>query len=206
MKINIQWLKVLLISLLFVSLPGFTAFSQTQKKKPTTSKSQKKPASTGQSKKKTSPTSLFQNSSVINFTPGQIDTFQLESVQLVNFFQGMLNFLSDGSNSVRDKQTIITQSYLKIFWDPKVQIEDDLEQNRIVPLYKDAPAYLTDVSFFFRGANFTYTVQNASVLTDTRGQTYFNRNEMNSGWLISNLLRVNENEKKELIRNYTHEN
>jgi hypothetical protein len=36
--------------------------------------------------------------------------------------------------------------------------------------------------------------------------TYFNRNEMNSGWLISNLLHVNEREKKELIRNYTHEN
>ena len=36
--------------------------------------------------------------------------------------------------------------------------------------------------------------------------TYFNRNEMNSGWLISNLLHVNEHEKKELIRNYTHEN
>jgi hypothetical protein len=36
--------------------------------------------------------------------------------------------------------------------------------------------------------------------------TYFNRNEMNSGWLISNLLHVNEGEKKELIRNYTHEN
>jgi hypothetical protein len=36
--------------------------------------------------------------------------------------------------------------------------------------------------------------------------TYFNRNEMNSGWLISSLLRVSESEKKELIRNYTHEN
>jgi hypothetical protein len=36
--------------------------------------------------------------------------------------------------------------------------------------------------------------------------TYFNRNEANSGWLISNLLRVSESEKKELIRNYTHEN
>jgi len=35
---------------------------------------------------------------------------------------------------------------------------------------------------------------------------YFNRNEMNSGWLISNLLHVNEKEKTELIRNYTHEN
>lgn len=34
---------------------------------------------------------------------------------------------------------------------------------------------------------------------------YFNRNENNSGWLISNLLKINENDKKELIRNYTHE-
>ena len=36
--------------------------------------------------------------------------------------------------------------------------------------------------------------------------TYFNRNDPNSGWLISNLLWVKDNEKKELIRNYTHEN
>jgi hypothetical protein len=35
---------------------------------------------------------------------------------------------------------------------------------------------------------------------------YFNRNDKNSGWLISNLLRVNEKEKRELIRNYTYEN
>jgi len=34
---------------------------------------------------------------------------------------------------------------------------------------------------------------------------YFNRNRNNSGWLISNLVRVNEKEKKEIIRNYTHE-
>jgi len=36
--------------------------------------------------------------------------------------------------------------------------------------------------------------------------SYFNRNSMNSGWLISNLLRVNEMEKKELMRHYTHVN
>lgn len=33
--------------------------------------------------------------------------------------------------------------------------------------------------------------------------SWFNRNSSNSGWLISNLLRVNEQEKKELMRNYT---
>jgi hypothetical protein len=36
--------------------------------------------------------------------------------------------------------------------------------------------------------------------------SYFNRNENNSGWLISNVLRLNEKEKKALLRNYTHVN
>jgi len=36
--------------------------------------------------------------------------------------------------------------------------------------------------------------------------SYFNRYQNNSGWLISNMVRVNEQEKKEIIRNYTHEN
>jgi hypothetical protein len=35
--------------------------------------------------------------------------------------------------------------------------------------------------------------------------SYFNRNSNNSGWLISNLVRIDEKEKKQLIRNYTHE-
>jgi len=36
--------------------------------------------------------------------------------------------------------------------------------------------------------------------------SYFNRYQNNSGWLISNLVRVNDQEKKAIIRNYTHEN
>jgi hypothetical protein len=35
--------------------------------------------------------------------------------------------------------------------------------------------------------------------------SYFNRNDMNSGWLISNMLKITANDKKSLIRNYTHE-
>jgi len=34
--------------------------------------------------------------------------------------------------------------------------------------------------------------------------SYFNRNDMNSGWLISNMLRLNDKEKKDLMRHYTH--
>jgi hypothetical protein len=36
--------------------------------------------------------------------------------------------------------------------------------------------------------------------------SYFNRNEMNAGWLISNLLRVKDQEKRELMKHYTHIN
>ncbi|MCX6306050.1 MAG: hypothetical protein NT040_13895 [Bacteroidetes bacterium] len=36
--------------------------------------------------------------------------------------------------------------------------------------------------------------------------SWFNRNNVNSGWLISNLLRVNDKEKRDLMRNYTHIN
>lgn len=36
--------------------------------------------------------------------------------------------------------------------------------------------------------------------------SWFNRNNANSGWLISNVLRVNEKEKMDLMRNYTHVN
>jgi hypothetical protein len=172
MKTNNQWLKAISFILLFVFFTGSGVFPQT-KKSTAPSKTQKKKPATGQTKKTTGTSSVFQNNSVIQFRPGQIDTFQLESVQLVKFFQTMLNFLADGSNPVKDKQTIINQSYLKIFMDPKVQIEDDLEQNRVTPLNKDVPAYLTDVNFFFRGAKFEYSIQNASVLTMPNGQTYF---------------------------------
>ncbi|MEI7499513.1 MAG: hypothetical protein WCK84_03600 [Bacteroidota bacterium] len=36
--------------------------------------------------------------------------------------------------------------------------------------------------------------------------SWINRNNPNSGWLISNVLRVNEQEKRNLMRNYTHVN
>jgi hypothetical protein len=36
--------------------------------------------------------------------------------------------------------------------------------------------------------------------------SWINRNSANSGWLISNVLRVNEKEKKALMKNYTHVN
>lgn len=160
--------------LVFCFLSGF---SQTRRKPTQHITTTKKPtATTNQNQQNKNPkgtTTSFQNASIIEFRPGQIDTFQTQSSQLVSYFQSTLNFLADPSNTQRDKQTIITQSYLKVFWDSKVQVEDDLDENRAVPLYKDVPAYLSDVSFFFKGATFTYTVQNVNVMKTPAGQTYF---------------------------------
>ena len=36
--------------------------------------------------------------------------------------------------------------------------------------------------------------------------SFFNRNSYNSGWLISNLLRLSPGDKKELLKHYTHSN
>lgn len=35
--------------------------------------------------------------------------------------------------------------------------------------------------------------------------SYFNRNDVNSGWLIDNMTKINDKDKKDLIRHYTHD-
>ncbi len=105
--------------------------------------------------------------------PNRLDTFKTQVSPLVRFFESSLNFLSDPRNPVNEKQTILSQSYLKWCWNDKVQIEDDLEENRLVPLYKDMPSYLIDVSFFFKSAKFSYTVQDVSVSSGDDGHTFF---------------------------------
>ncbi|MCX6247307.1 MAG: hypothetical protein NTW10_06210 [Bacteroidetes bacterium] len=110
---------------------------------------------------------------ISEFTPEQIEGFRTQCSGLVKFFEGTLNFLADKKNPVKEKEVIISDSYLKFFMNEKVQVEDDLDEKRLVPLYKDIPAYLSDVDFFFKGASFLYTVQDVSVMKNDIGQTYF---------------------------------
>jgi len=140
---------------------------------------------------------------VTNFTPEQIEEFRQQATQLVKFFEGTLNFLADKQNTVKEKEVIITESYLKFSWDPKVQVEDDLDEQRLVSLYKDMPAYLTDVDFFFKRALFRYEVQDVSVMTNEKGQTYFKvtANRSLSGRTINNDS-VNSNKVRYFEINY----
>jgi len=103
----------------------------------------------------------------------QIETYREQATSLIKFFESTLNFLGNKQNPVKEKQVVVTESYLKFCWDPEVQVEDDLDANRLVPLFKDMPAYLSDVDFFFKRVKFSYTVQDISVQTNESGQTYF---------------------------------
>jgi len=174
---------ILLFLTIFVSsLPVLAQKKTTTKKTTTTSKpAQNKPGTGKQNKqgaasrKKTTtdvrPQEVKAKAGMI--APNKIDTFKLQVIPLVKFFESSLNFLADPRNPVNEKQTILSQSYLKWCWDEEVQIEDDLDENRLVPLYKDMPAYLIDVSFFFRSAIFSYSVQDVSVEAGQGGLTYF---------------------------------
>lgn len=68
----------------------------------------------------------------------------------------MLNTVGSSETSTRDKEVIITESFKKAFVDAKVQIEDDLIQDRKVTTNKDVNAYLRDVDFFFNDIDFSF--------------------------------------------------
>src|SRR5688500_5310224 len=78
---------------------------------------------------------------------------------MVAFFQYMLNTLGDATTSSRDKDVLVTESYTKIFRDAKVQVEDDLDEDRTVITNKDVQAYLKDVDFFFKDVKFEFTIE-----------------------------------------------
>ena len=204
--------KIFIILFLAIFVSGIPVVAQkktTTKTGQTTSKpAQKKPAAGKQTKQGTTaqkkgsangkPTELKSKPGMI--AANKIDTFKLQVIPLVRFFESSLNFLADPRNAVNEKQTILSQSYLKWCWDEEAQIEDDLDENRLVPLYKDMPAYLSDVSFFFKSAKFNYSVQDVSVEAGQDGLTYFrvtaNRNlrglTLNSDSVNSNKVRYIE--------------
>jgi hypothetical protein len=78
---------------------------------------------------------------------------------MVAFLEYVLNTIGDKGTSARDKDVLITESYTKIFRDPKVQVEDDLVEKRNVITNKDVQAYLKDVDFFFDNIKFELKIK-----------------------------------------------
>ena len=114
-----------------------------------------------------------QQTSHWNVSVDEMNAYREQAGMLVKFFEGTLNFLGDPSSTVQEKEIIINESFAKIFVNAEVQIEDDLDDHRDVPINKDVRAYLKDVDFFFHSANFRFDLQNIESLVNNEGDIYF---------------------------------
>ncbi len=104
----------------------------------------------------------------------EIKSGELDQVRnMISFLEFMLNTLGSNKTSARDKDVVITESYLKIFRDNRVQIEDDLDTRREVITNKNAPAYLKDVDFFFRDVKFEFTIEDITIGEQSDKNTFY---------------------------------
>jgi hypothetical protein len=156
--------------LLIVSVLLFVGFSiEAQQKKKTTGKqpvktsntktpnTKKTPATT---KNSSAPTKKEQPKKQVANEPA-IDASLTDDKRvrdIIAFLEFVLNTVGSEATPARDKETVITESYSKIFRDSKVQVEDDLDPTRNVITNKDVTAYLKDVDFFFKDVKFTFEV------------------------------------------------
>jgi len=99
--------------------------------------------------------------------------YEDEVRDMVGFLEYMLNTLGNASTYQREKDIIITQSYEKVFRDNKVQIEDDLDENRDVITNKDVSAYLKDVDFFYKDVKFDFEIEEITHETNVNGNLFF---------------------------------
>ncbi|MFA8450226.1 MAG: leucine-rich repeat domain-containing protein [Bacteroidales bacterium] len=102
-----------------------------------------------------------------------IENYKDQALGLVKFYQGTLNFLGDTVNLPVEKETIINQSWDKIFESKKTQVEDDLIADRFVPVNKDVQAYLKDIDFFYKYAHFDFDIENIDFHTTPEGKMFF---------------------------------
>ena len=106
-------------------------------------------------------------------TKEDIATYEKDIKNMVTYLQETFNFIGDPNQSSQEKEIIFSQSYTKVFQDDKVQIEDDLDNQRGVTISKDVQAYLKDIDFFFQYAQFTFNIQNINNLYKEDGSPYF---------------------------------
>ncbi len=109
----------------------------------------------------------------VQLSADEVDAYSKQSEQIIKYFEGTLNFLGDPNEVASEKDIIINESYLKIFVDDQMQIEDDLDENREIPISKDVQAYLKDVNFFYKEVSFTFVVNSIENFVNDNGQIYF---------------------------------
>ena len=107
------------------------------------------------------------------FEEEEIQGYEEKVKSLVSFLNFAMNTIGDKQTSPREKEIIITQSYLKAFRDEEVQIEDDLLENREVVTNKDVQAYLKDIDFFFQNVKFELNIDNIEHYVNAQNTLFF---------------------------------
>ncbi len=103
----------------------------------------------------------------------EVEIYENQAKQLVNFLEYTFNSIGSNEFSQKEKDIIFNQSYLKIFKNDKVQVEDDLDENRIIITNKDVQAYLKDIDFFFKNVKFKFTIEDISHNVNEENQLFF---------------------------------
>ncbi|MDD4848788.1 MAG: leucine-rich repeat domain-containing protein [Bacteroidales bacterium] len=103
----------------------------------------------------------------------EIEAYRYQSERIVEYLAETLNFLGDSTTIAKERQIVTNESYLKIFKNTEVQIEDDLIEDRIVPVYKDVRAYLRDIGFFYKQVHFDYVIQEIEQFYNSRKEINF---------------------------------
>jgi hypothetical protein len=103
----------------------------------------------------------------------EIEQYSSDAEKLVSFLQFTFNTIGSADVPVKEKDIIINQSFSKFFADENVQIEDDLDENREVPINKDVQAYLKDIDFFFDSVQFEFSIQSIEHQINENNQLFF---------------------------------
>ncbi|MEL6134990.1 MAG: leucine-rich repeat domain-containing protein, partial [Bacteroidota bacterium] len=85
---------------------------------------------------------LFSAHAQDTVSSSDIAVYKKEASQMVSFLSFILNTLGSDDTPTAHKQTIIQESYAKLFRDAEVQIEDDLIVGRSTITNKNVQAYL----------------------------------------------------------------
>ncbi len=101
--------------------------------------------------------------------PDKVSQSNVES--LISFVEILFNTVGSQKASLKEKNTVISQTYLKAFASTNSKIEDDLHEREVI-INKDVQNYLRDLDIFFKDARFDFEVQEIESLENADGGNY----------------------------------
>ncbi len=101
------------------------------------------------------------------------DPEKQQAMAMVEAVEYYFNLLGSKRTKTREKETIINESYKKLFLDDRVQVEDDLQEDRSTQIFKDIQAYLKDIDFFFKEVVFDFEINAVERLYTADSTPYF---------------------------------